>query len=141
MHGTVAAARSERAEKPSKNLERPSEISEAKRLVQIAAEPRPPGDTVKRAVGRAALALGWRFGRTEDIWYGASRRIDSDEMDALRRIERRHKLRQLDNDFSRHVGQLAALRARLQTRDAEFHRADIDAITFLLDELQQALQR
>lgn len=141
MHGVVGRKRSARAEKLSESSDKSSEISDAMRLVRVAAEPRPAGDSIKLAVQRAALALRWSESRTRDVWYGEVRRIDAGEMDALRSIERRHKLRQLDNDFSRHVGQLAALRARLQTRDAEFHRADIDAITFLLEELQQALQR
>lgn len=141
MPGNVGARRSERREKSSENSEKLSENSEAMRLVRVAAEPRQVGDSIKMSIQRAALALRWSESRTRDLWYGEARRISASEMDALRTIERRFKLRAFDDDLSRHVGQLAALRARLQTRDAEFHRADTDAITFLLDELQRALQR
>jgi len=141
MSISVAISRSERAEKPSEFSDKSSEISDAMRLVRIAAEPRPVGDSVKGAIRRAASVLSWSQSRTRDVWYGEVRRIDSHEMDALRSIERRQNLRFLESNYRKHIEQLAALRARLQSRDAEFHKADTEAITFLLDELQVSLRR
>lgn len=57
---------------------------EAQRLVQRCAEPRPVGDSAKVAINRAAQRLGFSYSRTRDLWYGNARRIDSQEMDALR---------------------------------------------------------
>lgn len=57
---------------------------EAARLVQLAAEPRAPGERIKVSIERAARRLGWSYGRVEDIWRREARRIDSWEMDQLR---------------------------------------------------------
>jgi hypothetical protein len=61
---------------------------EATELVKLAADRR-VGDTVKVAISRAASQLGWSYSRTEDIWRGEARRIDSWEMDLLRRVAAR----------------------------------------------------
>ncbi len=60
-------------------------IEEAKALVRQCAEPRPSGDLVKVAIFRASRRLNISIRRTRDIWYGGARRIDSVEMDQLRR--------------------------------------------------------
>lgn len=141
MQINVAVSRSERAEKPSEKLEKASEILEAMRLLKLAAEPRPAGDSVKGAIRRAAGIVRIKESRAEDIWYGEVHLVSSREMDALRAFERRQSLRSLEVRYRVHIEQAAALRARLQSRDAEFHRLDIEAITFLIDELQSALRR
>lgn len=141
MRINVAGVASERRHKASEFSDKSSEISDAMRLVRLAAEPRIVGDSIKAAVNRAARTLGFTPTRTRDLWHGNARRIDSREMDALRAVERRQNLRFLESGYRKHVEQLAALRARLQSRDAEFHRPDIEAISFLLDELQSALRR
>ena len=43
------------------------------------AEPRPGGDMVKRAIGRAAKLAGLSYTRAFDVWYGKARRIDAHE--------------------------------------------------------------
>lgn len=60
-------------------------VKEAQMLIRRCAEPRSAGDQVKAAVRRASQRLEMRFSRTRDIWYGAARRIDAEEMDHLRR--------------------------------------------------------
>jgi len=72
----------------------PSSIDEAGDLVRQCAEPRPAGDKVKAAVIRASRRLGFSFSRTKDIWYRGARRIDSTEMDQLRRTADRIKTQQ-----------------------------------------------
>lgn len=65
--------------------------SEAAALVRLAAGNRGYDDTIKACIKRAARKLGWSFRRTEDIWRGEARRIDSVEMDALREFRRPRK--------------------------------------------------
>jgi hypothetical protein len=69
-------------------------IDEAQALVRRCAEPRPAGDLVKAAIRRASQRLEIPFSRTRDIWYGDARRIDSGEMDRLRRRAEKAELAQ-----------------------------------------------
>jgi hypothetical protein len=71
-----------------------SSIDEAQILVRRCAEPRPAGDQVKAAIRRASQRLEIPFSRTRDIWYGDARRIDSEEMDQLRREAEKAELAQ-----------------------------------------------
>lgn len=65
--------------------------SEAAALVRLAAGTRGFDDTIQACIKRAASSLGWSYGRTEDIWRGEARRIESFEMDALRALRKRRK--------------------------------------------------
>jgi hypothetical protein len=67
-------------------------IEEAQALIRRCAEPRPAGDPVKAAIRRASLQLQMPFARVKAIWYGEARRIDSEEMDRLRRGAERAEL-------------------------------------------------
>jgi hypothetical protein len=62
-----------------------SSIDEARALVRQCAEPRKPGELVKKAIFRASRRLEMPVSRTREIWYGDARRIDAEEMDRLRR--------------------------------------------------------
>jgi hypothetical protein len=135
MHGNVGHAASARADFMSEKSDDSSESSDAMRIVQLAAEPRPVGDSVKAAIGRAARRLGWSYTRTRDVWYGDARRIDVREMDALREIERRRDEAATDAERRRQLEQLAVLRTRLQMRDPGFHREDIAALDWMLREI------
>jgi hypothetical protein len=137
MHATVRALPSERPGISSENSDKRSEISDAMRMVRIAAGPRLVGDSIKAAIGRAARALGWSFTRTRDIWYGDARRLDAKEFDALRAIQRERDAAITVAEKRRHLEQIAVLRTRLSIRDADFHRSDIEALDFLLDALRQ----
>lgn len=83
---------SERSEKPSENSDsgesrkgqRMNASVEAAELIRALAEPRPVGDTVKLALQRAARASGLSPTRAKAIWYREARRIDAEEIDALR---------------------------------------------------------
>jgi hypothetical protein len=66
---------------------------EAAELVQRIAEPRAPAERIKVSITRVATRLGWTYRRTEDIWRQEARRIDSWEMDLLRRMARRRRHR------------------------------------------------
>lgn len=135
MHSTIGKSALERANLSLEYSNKSSEISNSMRLVQIAAEPRPPGDSVRAAIGRACRKLGWRFNRTREIWYGNARRIGANEMDQLRALERERDAKSSATERARYLEQLAVLRTRLQMRDPEFHRADCLAIDWLLNEI------
>lgn len=138
MLDKVSGTFSDWSKKPLEFSDRSSEISNAMRLVRIAAEPRPVGDSVRAAIGRACRHLGWRYNRTREIWYGTARRIESHEMDRLRSLEREADAKSAATERARYLEQLAVLRTRLQMRDAEFHRPDCDAIDWLLNELNRS---
>lgn len=141
MQTSVAAHRPERAEKPSEKLGKSPEILEAMRLLKLAAEPRPAGDSVKGAIRRAAGHVRIKESRAEDIWYGEVHLITSREMDALRAFERKQSRRSLEARYREHIEQAFALRGRLQSRDPEMHKPDIDMLSFFINELQSALNR
>ncbi len=83
-------------------------VSEAAFLIRQVAEPRPVGDTIKAAIGRAALRLRWPFIRVKKIWYAEALRIDSEEMDELRRFARKQ------------AAQFEIIADALEAKDAEF---------------------
>jgi hypothetical protein len=136
MLARIKANASERQHFPLEKSDKPSDISNAMRLVRLAAEPRQVGDSIKGAINRAARVLTWTPTRTRDIWYGGARRLDVAEMDALRALERK----KLEADFiaerRRNIEQVAVLRTRLQHRDSDFHREDIAALDWMLRELR-----
>lgn len=122
---------------PSENLSEGSDEgtkAEAARLLKLAAEPRPVGDSVKDAIWRAARAVGFACDRAKRIWYGEAKRIDAEELDKLRDFarERRARIAAARADDQRNIEQLAALRGRLSARDPDFHRLDVEAIEFAL---------
>jgi len=59
--------------------------TEAAALLQAIAAPRGMGETIGACIRRTAGKLGWPYRRTEDIWRREARRIESFEMDILRR--------------------------------------------------------
>lgn len=105
-----------------------SALAEASVLVRRAAEPRPIGDSVKVAIGRAARRLGFHYSRTKDLWYGDAHRIDADEMDALRARSRQRAEQEARADVCLAIERLVGLRAALAAADENFHRASIAAL-------------
>lgn len=135
MHGMVSRAALARANLLSEKSDKSSDISDAMRLVRIAAEPRQVGDSVKVAITRAARVLSWKRTRARDVWYGSARRIDVREMDALRALEQQREQAAATAGWRRNLEQVAVLRTRLHMRDPDFHAADIAALDWLLGEL------
>lgn len=134
MEGSIARSALARGHLSSEFSDKSSDISDAMRLVRIAAEPRPIGDSVKAAVNRAASHLRWSPTRTRDIWYGTARRVEVREMDRLRDLERQKLAADFIAERRRNLEQLAVLRTRLQMRDPQFHAPDICALDWLLRE-------
>ncbi len=88
---------------------------EASRRLRALAEPRPVGDRVKSAIGRAARATGLSYWRVFDLWYSKARRIDAAELEAIRSAERaraRGAQREL-YDFARDFEALAERASRI----------------------------
>lgn len=134
MEGSVAAIKLRRSNLSSEFSDKSSDISDAMRMVRIAAEPRQVGDSIKGTINRAARKLGWSETRTRDIWYGTARRIEVREMDALRELERGKLAADFVAERRRNLEQLAVLRTRLHMRDPEFHALDIAALDWTLRE-------
>lgn len=71
-------------------------------IMRDAAQPVPPGDSVKAAIGRAARRLGLPYERARAIWYGQARLIRAEEADRLRARRRdlaRQRLAQLQHEI------------------------------------------
>lgn len=119
--------------------EKMSSVSdEAAALLRQVAEPRPVGDSVKAAIGRAARRLGFSWRRTKTIWYGETSRIGAEEMDALRRAtQRKHAETVARAEAIVAVDRLVALRAALASSDEDFHRETLAQI----DDTLRALGR
>lgn len=60
---------------------------EAAMRLRRVAEPVTRGETIKAQIARAALRLGWKFSRAEDIWRGEARRIEAYELEQLRNYD------------------------------------------------------
>ena len=111
----------ERSEKPSEGGHLMPN-TDASRLLQEIAEPRPVGDTVKAAITRAARAMNEflprerrvSYGRAEDIWRREARRIDAAEMDAIRAAHARR-----DRELRTEIQQAQALARRLEDLAAQ----------------------
>jgi hypothetical protein len=135
MHSRIGQLALARGNKASDFSDKSSEISDAMRLVRLAAEPQQIGDSKKAQIGRAARTLGWSYTRARDIWYGCARRIEVNEMDALRELEQRSNAAELDGERWKNLEQIAMLKARLEMRDRDFHAHDIAALQWMLDQL------
>ncbi len=75
-----------------------------------------PVGPVKRRIGDAAQRFGWSYTRTFSVWYQRARRIDAEEMDALRR------------EANQLASRYAAVAAAMGIADADFYQSDIDAL-------------
>jgi hypothetical protein len=107
-----------------KPCERMDVLCEASVLVRRVAEPRRIGDSVKSAINRAANRLGFRFGRTRDIWYRRARRIDASEMDALRR------------EAAKQADLYDRIARAMEQTDENFYSADIAALVQVARQLR-----
>lgn len=62
--------------------------AEAARHVRRACEPVEAGEHIHALIARAAQRLGFPYSRTEDLWRQEARRIDSWELEVLRKFKR-----------------------------------------------------
>jgi hypothetical protein len=132
VNSNMAKEPSEKMEKSSKNgeIRFMSAVAEAAFRLRQLAEPRPVGDRVKTAIGRAAKLAGLSFPRAENLWYGEARTVRAEEMDAIRRAEKaRAAKEQAARDQAEALGALfAGVAERLRTQDEDFHREDVASL-------------
>lgn len=86
---------------------------EIRAIVRSAAEPCPPGDSVKGAISRAARALGLSYSRARAHWYGLARLIPAEEADALREA----RIQLIRDRAARLRAELVALEAEEKSHD------------------------
>ena len=92
-------------------------------LIRRVADPRPSGDSVKAAIGRAARRLGWSWNRAKDVWYADNRiSISADEMRALQTQTKEAKQ---DDEIKARIERLESI---LLAKDEAFYRPQIDAL-------------
>lgn len=128
----------------SENLSEPkfmNALAEASFLVRQLAEPRPAGDSVKSAIGRAYRRIGkwsetraraardtaaeapapWSFNRVKDLWY-ADRRVSvsGDELLELQAVARAKEQAVVSNQYRELVNRIARLEAALCVADEAF---------------------
>lgn len=72
---------------------REAAAKEAAALMREVAGSRRYDDTIQACIARAAHRLGWSFTRANDVWRSRARRIESFEMDQLRRFRTGTKAR------------------------------------------------
>lgn len=101
-------------------------------IVRRAAEPRPVGDSVKAAIGRAARKLGWKYTRTRAYWY-ADKRIDPKDYEAeqLREKDSEQSAGAVNHDVLARLESVEQMLRDLASRmpqDAEFYGAQSDQI-------------
>ena len=63
------------------------------------AAPYPRGDKVKRAIERAAIAAGFEYWRTFDLWYGKTRRIEEHERLAVATALEKKREQEVSNEL------------------------------------------
>lgn len=69
-------------------------VSEVRTTVRDTVGPRPPGETIERAIERAAHRLGISYARAWSYWYGRVRHVPAEELLNIRvRAEARRKKR------------------------------------------------
>ena len=115
-----------------------SAASEAPVLISRLIGLRSIGESQKAAFNRAAREINrlMRAGsmsaaRLEDIYRGEARRIDADEMDALRAAARSPASIEARNDIAELRARLARLETALCLQDPQFHGPSIDALRVL----------
>ena len=113
-------------------------VSEASIRLRRIAEPRPVGDTVKEAINRSARRVSkflrqagfspMSATRAEDLWRQEARRVDAEEMDAIRAADAAAErvIEEARNALAEHDARIARLEALL-VQDEEFHRDQVAA--------------
>lgn len=104
---------------------------EMRRIVQHAASPVQPGETIKAQQRRAWEALKRPpFWRLRAAWYGEAGSWSAVAADDLRRrdAERRRKEAKARDQASELAALYQGIAARLSSTDADFHRHDVAAL-------------
>ncbi len=92
------------------------------------AEPRPVGDLVKAAIGRAARITGLTYTRAFDVWYGKARRIDADEAQRIEQALQHKREEEARNEIHDLRTRLLKMESRLAAEAANSNRAGIGLV-------------
>lgn len=90
------------------------------------AEPRPVGDLVKAAIGRAARITGLTYTRAFDVWYGKARRIDADEAHRIEQALQTKREEEARNEIHDLRTRLLKMESRLAAQDSNVSRGPSD---------------
>jgi len=82
------------------------------------AEPRPVGDLVKAAIGRAARITGLSYTRAFDVWYGKARRIDAHEANRIEQALQNKREEEARNELQDLRMRLLKMESRLAAESA-----------------------
>jgi len=96
-------------------------IEEMQRIVRAAAEPRPCGDSVKSAIGRAARALRLNYRRAYTFWHGYQATVLAEEADRLRSLD----WTLMRARYARLEAELSELEAQINERSGKSHDTSI----------------
>jgi len=129
-----------------------SSAAEASTLIRRAAEPYPAGDKIKAAIGRACRAVsdelkraGFQpmdYGRAKRIWKQEARRVDPEELDAIRRAAREAaSVEDARAEFQALLTRIVRCEEALRIQDADFFGVEIDARREALSALPGAMDR
>lgn len=108
-----------------------SAVVEYQQIVRRAAEPRPVGDSVKAAIGRAARRLCWKYTRTRAFWYAGDRiNVKDYEADRLRELKKQTAGAENNDVLARleSVEQMLRALASRMPQDADFYGAHADTL-------------
>lgn len=115
-------------------------VAEASSRMKSIAEPYPAGDKIKAAIERARRlvsaelrACGFdvmSYGRAKRIWKQEARRIDGEEIDAIRRADKQERvtLGEARAEYAKLLDRIAACETILGLQDADFHSVSRDAL-------------
>jgi hypothetical protein len=92
-------------------------LREMQGITRLAAEPVPPGDNVKGAIGRAARALHLTYRRAYSLWYGAEKTLVREEEAARLRVERTRLLELRLERLGREIAETERLIAEALRRE------------------------
>lgn len=86
----------------------------------------------KGAIRAAATASGLSMSRAKSVWYGEARRVDADEMEALKRAARgpREELLDMARDAQRMADRIAAI-------DEEMGGPQVDAWRAIAEQMRR----
>jgi hypothetical protein len=90
------------------------------------AEPRPPKDRTKVAIGRVAQRIGLSYWRAFDIWYGKARRVGPDECVRINEALEKRRKEALHHEIHDIKLRIALVEARLSQAHANPHRRASD---------------
>lgn len=86
------------------------------------ADPRPVGDLVKAAIGRAARITGLSYTRAFDVWYGKARRIDAHEAARIEQAVQSKREEEARNEIHDLRTRLLKMESRLASQGTDSHR-------------------